>query len=52
MMLNNMPEFSGDEDDEDDEDEEDGIDLDFIFRNSSPSKKRKGRKKAGFQELL
>ena len=52
MMLNNMPDFSGDEDDEDDEDEEDGIDLDFIFRNSSPSKKRKGRKKAGFQELL
>ena len=51
MMLNNMPDFS-DDDDEDEEDEEDGIDLDFIFRNSSPSKKRKGRKKAGFQELL
>jgi hypothetical protein len=50
-MLNNMPDFS-DDDDEDEEDEEDGIDLDFIFRNSSPSKKRKGRKKAGFQELL
>jgi hypothetical protein len=51
MMLNNMPDFSDDED-EDDEDEEYGIDLDFIFRNSSPSKKRKGRKKVGFQELL
>jgi hypothetical protein len=50
MMLNNMPDFS---DDEDEEDEEDGIDLDSIFRNSSStSKKRKGRKKAGFQELL
>jgi tetratricopeptide (TPR) repeat protein len=50
MMLNNMPDLS---DDEDEEDEEDGIDLDSIFRNSSStSKKRKGRKKAGFQELL
>ncbi|MEA5552099.1 hypothetical protein VB713_14215 [Anabaena cylindrica UHCC 0172] len=50
-MLNSMPDFS-DEDDEDDDDE-DEIDLDFLFRNAPPtSKKRKGRKKAGFQELL
>jgi tetratricopeptide (TPR) repeat protein len=48
MMLNRMPDFG-----EDDNDDEDEIDLDFIFGNSSPtSKKRKGRKKSGFQELF
>jgi tetratricopeptide (TPR) repeat protein len=52
MMLNNMSDSSDDDDDDDDDDDEDGIDLDFLFRNSSPSKKRKSRKKAGFQELL
>ena len=55
MMLNNMPNFSDDEydDDDEDDDDDDGINLDFLFRNSSPpSKKRKGRKKVGFQELL
>ncbi|MTJ53211.1 hypothetical protein FJR38_11440 [Anabaena sp. UHCC 0253] len=50
MMLNRMPDFSDEEDEDEDDDE---IDLDFIFRNaSSTSKKRKGRRKAGFQELL
>jgi tetratricopeptide (TPR) repeat protein len=45
-MLNGMPNF-----DEDEEDEE--PDLDFIFGNLPPTrKKRKGRRKGGFQELL
>jgi tetratricopeptide (TPR) repeat protein len=48
MMFNGMPSFDDDEDDDEDE-----IDLDFIFGNSPPkSKKRKGRKKSGFQELF
>ncbi len=57
-MFNNMPDFSDDEDEDDededdDDDDDDGINLDFLFRNSSsPPKKRKGRKKVGFQELL
>jgi hypothetical protein len=41
-----MPDFS----DEDDEEEEE-VDLDLIFRNLS-SKKRRGRRKGGFQELF
>ena len=52
-MLNSMANSEEDEEEEEEEDEEDGINLDFLFRNSSsPSKKRKGRKKVGFQELL
>ncbi|MCC5627388.1 tetratricopeptide repeat protein [Nostoc sphaeroides CHAB 2801] len=46
-MLNSMPNF-----DEDDESEEEP-DLDFIFGNLPPTrKKRKGRRKGGFQELF
>ncbi|MEH2073188.1 MAG: tetratricopeptide repeat protein [Nostoc sp.] len=45
-MLNSMPNF-----DEDDEEEE--SDLDLIFGNLPPMrKKRKGRRKGGFQELF
>ena len=44
MMLNSMPDFSDDE-------SEDELDLDSIFRDSPP-KKRKGRRKGGFQELF
>jgi len=46
-MLNSMPNF-----DEDDQEEEEP-DLDLIFGNLPPTrKKRKGRRKGGFQELL
>nr|WP_242055846.1 hypothetical protein [Nostoc flagelliforme] len=45
-MLNSMPNF-----DEDDQEEE--PDLDLIFGNLPPTrKKRKGRRKGGFQELF
>ncbi len=48
MMLNEMPDFSDDDEDEDDE-----LDLDFIFRDLQPKqKKRKGKRKKGFRELL
>lgn len=48
MMLNTMPDFS-----DDDEEEEEEPDLDFIFRNLPPTrKKQKGRRKGGFQELF
>ncbi|BAY42209.1 lipopolysaccharide assembly protein B (plasmid) [Nostoc sp. NIES-2111] len=48
MMLNSMPNF-----DEDEDEEEEEPNLDFIFRNLPPtSKKRKGRRKGGFQELF
>ncbi len=47
MMLSSMPNFS------DDDDEEDEPDLDSIFVNFQPtSKKQKGRRRGGFQELL
>lgn len=49
-MLNSMPDFL---DEEDEEEEEEEPDLDFIFRNLPPTpKKRKGRRKRGFQELF
>ncbi|MDJ0733160.1 MAG: tetratricopeptide repeat protein [Nostocaceae cyanobacterium] len=49
-MLNDMPDFF---DDEDEEDEDDELDLDFIFGDlSSQPKKRKGKRKRGFRELL
>lgn len=47
MMLNSMPDFSDDDEEEDD----DELDLDFIFRDLPP-KKKKSRKKRGFQELF
>jgi tetratricopeptide (TPR) repeat protein len=47
MMLNSMPDF------EEDEEEEESPDLDSIFRSLAPTpKKRKGRRKGGFQELF
>jgi hypothetical protein len=57
MMLNTMPDFSDEEeeydDDDDDDDDDDELDLDFLFRKSPPtSKKRKGRTRGGFQELF
>lgn len=52
MMLNRMPDFS-DDDEEEEEDEDDELDLDFIFGDlSSRRKKRKGKRKRGFRELL
>ncbi|MEC4816423.1 MAG: hypothetical protein SAK29_24620, partial [Scytonema sp. PMC 1069.18] len=48
-ILDDMPDFSDDDDEE--EDELDELDLDFLFRDLPP-KKRKSRKKRGFQELL
>ncbi|MEA5505024.1 tetratricopeptide repeat protein [Halotia wernerae UHCC 0503] len=49
-MLNSMPNFLDEEDEDEDEEEPD---LDFIFRNLPPApKKRKGRRKGGFQELF
>lgn len=48
-MLNSMPDFSDDDDEEDDD--EDELDLDFIFRDLQ-HKKKKNRKKRGFQELF
>ena len=48
-MLNSMADFSDDEDEEDDGE----LDLDSILRNlSSKQKRRKGRRKKGFRELL
>jgi tetratricopeptide (TPR) repeat protein len=47
MMLNSRPDFS------DDDEEEDELDLDFIFRDLPPKrKKKKGRTRGGFQELF
>jgi tetratricopeptide (TPR) repeat protein len=55
MMLNNMPGLEDDDDDEYYEDDDDELDLDSIFgfgKFKPTSKKQKGRKRGGFQELF
>ncbi|MBR8833950.1 MAG: tetratricopeptide repeat protein [Stigonema ocellatum SAG 48.90 = DSM 106950] len=50
MMLNSMPNFVDDDDDDNDDDE---LDLDSIFGNlPQNSRKPKGRRRKGFQELF